>query len=359
MSTRRRTTPIGWLFNLAVPIVAIGFAFAGIVSAQGEGSDGGLRPGADCGPTLTDDNVGYIRSGLTVVPSGDVLVSEFRAACIIRISPDGQGHFLIGGARRSDACPTCGVRLGRPADIEVVADGTVFVVDSGDFQVRAVHPDGTMDTVVGPGRSSVYPRALAQDSAGRIYIADDDLVYRLEASGTVVVAGGGGGDVGAGAPATSVRLTRPSALAVGPAGDVYIAQESLYRVLRVDPAGNISVFAGTGVEGDTGDGGPANKANLEPSGLAADAAGNVYIASQFGRRIRRVDPAGQITTFVGRGRSFGAARGDGGPALQASIDFPGDLAVHDGSLYILDGGSQPSVRKVDRAGTITTVAGGG
>jgi hypothetical protein len=128
-------------------------------------------------------------------------------------------------------------------------------------------------------------------------------------------------------------------------------------VLRVDPAGMLSVFAGTGLEGDSGDGGPATGANIDPDGLAVDDAGTVYISSQLHHRVRRVDRAGTITNFAGQSAppDYGAGYGDGRPATSAQLRFPTDLAWRDGNLYILDG---YRVRKVDRSGIMTTVAGG-
>jgi sugar lactone lactonase YvrE len=347
-----------WALNLAVPLLAAALAFAGIVHAQNYNNNGGgLGPAHDCSTTLTSGTVGILDSGVAVTASGEVLVSEPRAGCIIRFGPDGMGHVAIGDGQRSAACPACGVRIGRPGDLEIGPDGTIYVVDREEFQVVAVRPDGSTTVVAEAGQAlDAYPRALAQDFAGRLYVAEGNRVYRLDPSGPVVVAGGGGGDVGSGAPATGVRLTRVNAIAIGPGGSVFIAESSLYRVLRVDPAGNITVFAGTGLDGDSGDGGPATKANLEPVGLAVDDAGNLYISVQFQHRIRRVDPTGQITTFAGRGRT--TADGDGGPASQASIGFPSDLAFRDGNLYVLDSGLTPRIRKVDRAGIITTVAAG-
>jgi hypothetical protein len=122
----------------------------------------------------------------------------------------------------------------------------------------------------------------------------------------------------------------------------------------------ISLFAGTGVDGESGDGGPATMANIVPESVAADDAGSVYISVEYGHKVRRVDPAGTITTFAGRGASAysGGALGDGGPATQAAFSFPTKVAVHDGNLYILDEGSRPRIRKVDKAGIITTLTGG-
>jgi glucose/arabinose dehydrogenase len=336
--------------------VAAGLAFAGIVHAQQHQLGGGVRRHVACSTTLTLDAVGFY-GGLAVGRSGDVFVSEPNAGCVIRVDSAGVGHMAVGGGRGSAACPACGVHLVQPTDVEAADDGTLYVLDRGNGQLVAVKPDGTTTVVAGDLRAGPILRAFTRDAGGRLYATDLDHVYRLDPAGRVVVAGGGGGDVGPGAPATGVRLSGVTALAAAPDGTLYLAQERFFRVLRVDPAGTMTVVAGTGLDGDTGDGGPATKANLDPSGVAADEAGNLYIGVQFAHRVRRVDRAGQIATFAGRGSLTYLRDGDGGPALQAGLGYPTDLAFRDGALYILDDVAQPRVRKVDRAGIITTVAG--
>ena len=115
-------------------------------------------------------------------------------------------------------------------------------------------------------------QAVAQGRDGHLYAGDYEFVSRLDQAGWVTVAGGGRGELqlGAALPATGVRVSQISSLAVGPDNSLYIAQRPLYRVLRVDPSGMLTVFAGTGLEGDGGDGGPATGANIYPDGVAVD-----------------------------------------------------------------------------------------
>ena len=343
-----------WVLNLFVPLLAVGFAFAGIVHAQGNANNEYDEPQGECSPTITRNNLGY-DAALAVGPTGDIFVLETGAGCVVRIDAAGVGHFAVGGGRRSDSCPACGVNLGNPSEMEVGQDGTVYVLDHANDRILAIAPDGTRTTIAEDRRA--YFKTFMRDREGRLYVANFDQVVRLDPTGPVVVAGGGGADVGSGAPATSVRLD-VTAMAPGPGGNLYLVEKRRHRVLRVDPAGTISLFAGTGVNGESGDGGPATQANIEPNVVAADDAGNVYISIEYGHKVRRVDPAGIITTFAGRGAgAYGGPLGDGGPATQAGFGFPTDLAVHDGNLYILDEGSRPRVRKVDKAGIITTVGG--
>jgi sugar lactone lactonase YvrE len=348
-----------WVLNLFVPLLAVGFAFAGIVHAQEYQNDGQIRPRTGCVAGLDSNTLG-LEGALAVAPSGDLFVAEARAGCVIRIDAAGIGHLAVGGGRRSAECPACGVRLARPLAVAVAPDSTVYVLDLADFQVLAVRPDGTTSILAGGGVGRVdYPLAITVDPAGRLYVAGSTGVYRFDPSGPVLVAGGGGGDVGAGAPATSVRLERVSAMAAGPGGVLYLAESARHRVLRVDPAGTITVFAGTGVDGDSGDGGPADKANIDPSAVAADDAGNVYIAAQFAHRVRRVDPAGVITNFAGRGpTAYSRDRGDGGPAAQAALRYPTALAFRAGHLFIFETSGLPAIRRVGATGIITTVVAG-
>jgi sugar lactone lactonase YvrE len=187
----------------------------------------------------------------------------------------------------------------------------------------------------------------------------------------MVTIAGGGSALGDGGPATSAGMCGPSGVAVDTKGNVYIADSGLYckgpgghTVRRIDPKGIITTVAGTpGVSGFSGDGGPAKSAQLNfPESVAVDGQGNLYIADIYNRRIRKVDAKGLISTFAGTGEA--GFSGDGGPATKARLfaksercDLPGGLAIDaQDNLYVADTGA---VRRIDRTGTITTVAGTG
>ena len=175
---------------------------------------------------------------------------------------------------------------------------------------------------------------------------------------------GTGGYSGDGGPATKAQLGQPSGVAVDAQGNIYIADGRNNRVRKVTPSGKITTIAGNGqgdVEGE-GDGGPATSAFLNhPNGVAVDRQGNVYITASH--RVRKVSPNGTITTFAGgpcRGISLSScALGDGGPATLAWLRHPWGVDVDaQGNVYIAEyGGAR--VRKVSPNGTITTIAGTG
>ena len=166
---------------------------------------------------------------------------------------------------------------------------------------------------------------------------------------------------GDGGPALDGNLDGPGHLAIDASGNVYVVDGHYIR--KIDAAGIITTYAGTG-EPYSGDGGPATEAQLEfPTELAVDAAGNVYIADQGRRRIRKVDAAGIITTFAGS-RFADCSGGDGGIATMAKFSRINGLAVDaHGTVYVSEGGNAihrvVRIRKIDTEGVITTVAGTG
>lgn len=159
-----------------------------------------------------------------------------------------------------------------------------------------------------------------------------------------------------GGQASASPLVRPVAVAVGPSGEIYIAEGN--RVRRVQPDGRIATLAGTGTAGSSGDGGPAAQAQLNtPQGLAIDSAGNVYIADTLGNRVRKVSPDGTIATVAGTGEPGYA--GDGKPGVESKLSLPTGLAIgFDDALFIADTGNNV-IRQLRSDGVIRTFAGTG
>ena len=166
---------------------------------------------------------------------------------------------------------------------------------------------------------------------------------KVDAQGIITTVAGTGlpGFSGDGGPATSAMLNLPIAVAVDPNGNLYITDWENFRIRKVDPQGTITTIAGTGKKGHSGDGGPARSARLsDPGGLAFDARGNLYVADHVA--IRRIDRAGIITTVAGNARM-----------TASDVAFDGQ-----GAMYLSDT-LHHRVQKVDAEGVISTVAGSG
>ena len=202
-----------------------------------------------------------------------------------------------------------------------------------------------------------YVADIVTDTAGNIYIADanNDRIRKIDKAGIITTVAGGGTKVFIdGVPATDAKLANPLGVAIDLKGNIYIADNGHNRIQKVDASGNIYVFAGNGSMGYTGDGGPAKYAGLFNSqGVTVDTAGNVYIADNGNSVVRKVDKAGIITTFAGSITS--GFSGDGGPATDAELTAPNYISADNkGNFYITDG---EVIRKVNSTGIITTIAG--
>jgi NHL repeat len=263
------------------------------------------------------------------------------------------------------------------------ADGTVYVSDTGANEVSAVaggattafagsltafgeHGDGGQATAA----SLYHPGGTAVDAKGDLFIADsgDNVIREVTPAGVISrIAGSGIAGLGFagpfGFPATLSSLDHPQNVAVNAAGDVFVADTYNNRVVKITPQGQVVTVAGDGAAGYSGDGRLAAFAELnEPTGLAVDAQGNLYIADSANNVIRRVDAkTGIITTVAGdyaadkANDGLGGFSGDGGPATSAQLNDPQGLAVDGaGDLFIADTFNN-AIREVTPAGTITTV----
>lgn len=218
----------------------------------------------------------------------------------------------------------------------------------------------TYPTDGGPATAAMlaHPNSTAVDNSGNVYICDfgGSRIRKVNRAGIIsTYAGGTFGYWGDGGPATAAAMFEINSIAIDASQNLYISDAGNNVVRKVNAAGIMSTFAGTSATGYSGDGGAADTARfLGVSGVAVDDAGNVFIVDRYNNVIRKVDAAGIITTFAGSGVSgFG---GDGGPATAALLHTPTAVATdHSGNVYIADGSHR--VRKVDAAGIISTIAG--
>ena len=318
----------------------------------------------------------YAPNDVEVDSAGNLFIADTGNRHIRRVDPSGIITVIAGIGEEGytgDGGPAIDARLAYPAGVTVDAAGNLFFSEYFGHSIRRVDPSGTITTIAGTGEEGFAgdggpaveaqlssPVGVAVDAAGNLFIADSGnrRIRRVDPSGNISTFAGGGDASEDGGPAAQAQIGNPSGVAVDEGGNLYIAVLSNSTLRRVDPSGNIATIAGAGRWGFSGDGGPAAQAHLNaPSDVAVDAAGNLYIADEGNHRIRRVDSSGIITTIAGNGeRGFA---GDGGPAIQAQLDHPRGVAADTaGNIYIADHGNH-RIRKVDPSGTITTIAGTG
>lgn len=207
-----------------------------------------------------------------------------------------------------------------------------------------------------------YPLGVAVDPSGNIIIADpgNNNIRKINTSGIIsLVAGTGlGGYSGDGGASTSAQLNLPINVAIDAAGNIYIADADNDRIRKINTSGVITTVAGTGTMGFSGDGGAATSAKLNhPYWVAVDRTGNIYIADQDNNRIRKVDTSGIIHTIAGTGGISNPGTGNGGLATSAKFSQINAITVDNiGNIYVSDANQ---IRKIDTAGIITLVAGTG
>ncbi|MGI8777345.1 MAG: NHL repeat-containing protein [Acidimicrobiales bacterium] len=345
--------------------------------------------------------------GLTFDAAGNMYVADSannrvrRIDAVTRVITTVAGTGTAGFA--GDGGPATSAELDHPLRLAVDAFANVFISDDSNRIRRVDAVTHFITTVVGTGSSSssgdggpatsagINPRGIAFDLAGNFYIADVGAasVRRVTPGPDGVINGGpgeiittyvGGGTLllepaNEGKPALHFSLLDsqafPEGLAFDTAGNLFVSLVASPRVIEVAAAGDhaLMTVAGDGVPADlgpTGAGGPATAGHLDfPFGVTVDPAGNVYIADlgSSNSRVRRVDAVTHVITTVsglGQTATFGAfgSYGDGGPAVDAPVAAPADVAFFGGYLFFVDRETD-RVRRVDANGIITTYAGGG
>jgi len=258
--------------------------------------------------------------------------------------------------------------LQNPQGIAIDAAGNLYIADKSNHRIRKVNTSGIISTIAGTGTGGFSgdgglatsanlqnPFSVAVDASGNVYIADasNSRIRKVNTTGIISTYAGNGsfGFSGDGAAAIAAQLDAPTGVAIDGSNNLYIADQSNNRIRKVNVAGDISTFAGTGVSGFSGDGGTATSAKLfNPIGVAVDASSNVYIADLDNNRIRKINTLGDISTIAGTG--VAGFSGDGGLAINAKLNLPTGVSIDaSGSLYIADQ-SNHRIRKIELTTTI-------
>lgn len=301
--------------------------------------------------------------GVAYDAAGDLFIADSNRNQVLEISIAGAMSVVAGNGTQGfagDGGPASAAELNAPMAVAVGANGTLYIADTGNQRIRAVS-GGTITTFAGSGARGFggeggaaktaalnRPVALAIDGSGALLICDqgNERVRRISDGTIETIAGNGtqgyGGD---GGQATAADLNEPSGVAVSADGRVFIADTGNQRVRVVGSTGVISTFAGTGVAGFSGDGGPAAAARLNrPVGLALDDVDELFIADENNHRLRRVGSDGMIATIAGNGVQGAAADGSG--ATSSPENLPVGVAVSGFGWPVIADANDGSVRLV-------------
>ena len=344
--TIRKITPAGVVSTLA--------GLAGV-----DGSDDGIGSAARLDAPY----------GLATDAVGDIYVADNSNDVIRKITPAGlvstfAGTAVQSGSQDGDATTA---RFFRTGGLATDSAGNVYLADYGNSTIRKITPSGVVSTLAGMAGSFgsvdgagtearfTLPTDIATDSAGNIYVTEPTSTIRKVTPAGVVttlagVANQAGSDDGVGSAA---RFDSPYGIATDPSGNVFVADRN-QTIRKITPDGVVSTFAGAALQSGSADGAGAAARFADPSGLATDSAGNVYVADSTNCTIRKITPAGVVSTLAGAPLTIGF---EDGVASAARFYSPNDVAVDAaGNVYVADY-SNNAIRRITPDGTVTTVAG--
>lgn len=331
----------------------------------------------------TNDGIGseasfFQPTGVAVDSAGFVYVADIYNHTIRKITPQGSVTTLAGTPGQEGSVDGSGkaARFSMPAGVAVDGIGNIYVADTGNHTIRKITPAGSVTTLAGnPGEQGpmdgsgsaarfTYPYGIAVDGAGTVYVADtyNWRVRKVTPSGDVTTLAGSGlhpyQTQSVDGPGQLARFDQPTGIAVDPLGNVYVADEGNYTIRKITPGGDVSTFAGTPPQRGSSDGVGSGARFSGPSGVAADGAGNLYVADSDNFTVRRITVDGVVATLAGAPGQIGSADGAAFDARFGSYTYGGPRAVavdQEGIVYVADTGNH-TIRKIT-GGTVTTLAG--
>ena len=335
--------------------------------------------------------------GIAIDPTGNLYVSStIKNHGIHKITPAGEVSTFAGSGREGYAGgPGNVARFSGPSGIAIDKDGNLYVVDTFNNCIRKIVVDSKttslarkrppmVSTFAGSGGAGedgggyadgphfYVPSGIALDAKGNLYVTNlgNHRIRKITQAGEVSALAGSGEaskwhSAFADGPGNVARFDRPSGIATDKDGNLYVVDLGNHRIRKITPAGEVSTFAGSGERGFAD--GPGNAAafnmgdGIIPNGIAIDALGNLYVADAGNNRIRKITPAGEVSTFAGSGEKDGARKGGyaDGPGNVARFNAPSGIAIDKGgNLYVADLDNN-RIRKITPEGEVSTLAGGG
>ncbi len=309
--------------------------------------------------------------GVATDSAGNVYVANAGNSTIRKITPAGVVSTLAGTADSVGSADGTGeaARFNHPTGIATDSAGNVYVTDTKNNTIRKITPAGVVSTLAGTAGSAGSadgtgaaasfngPFGVATDNADNVYVTDtaNNTLRKITPAGIVsTLAGTAGSADSADGTGAAARFNHPIGVVTDSAGNVYVADTGNNTIRKITPAGVVSTLAGTAsVTGSTDDTDAAARFN-RPFGVATDSAGNVYVTDTTNSTIRKITPAGVVSTLAGTADSVGSADGTGAAArFNESTGVATDSA---GNVYVADAGNS-NIRKITPTGVVTTLAG--
>ncbi len=313
----------------------------------------------------------YKPYGVAVDSSGNIFVADTNNHTIRKVTPAGVVTTLAGlaGSDGSTDGTSSAARFTNPNGVAVDGNGNVYVADTANYTIRKITPTGVVTTLAGlagdagsadgTGSTARFtnPTGIAVDSGGNVYVADsgNDTIRKITPAGLVTTLAGTAQISGsADGTGSAARFLFPNGIAADSSGNVYVADTGNCTIRKITPAGDVSTLAGTAGSVGSADGTGGGASFSYPYGVAVDAGGNVYVADTDNHTIRKITPAGVVTTFAGTAGSSGSADGTGSAAR---FFFPNGIAADSsGNVYVADTQNH-TIRSITSASVVTTLAG--
>ncbi len=308
-------------------------------------------------------------AGLALDTNGNLLVADTENHVIRLVTPDGTVSTLAGLAATSgDADGLTGNARFRSPQAVCANAGGILVADTANSTVRKIDNGGAVTTLAGtsPRGGNVdgdlatarynQPGGGAFDAAGNLYVADtgNHNIRKILPDGTVSVFAGGGVSGFANGLGTAARFNQPTEIVIDSLGNLLVSDKFNHRIRKITPAGEVTTHAGVGTAGSVIDGAALTARFSSPHGLAIDSLGNLFIADFNNSCIRKLDTAGNVSTFAG---SSGFSGGTDATGTAARFSQPTGLAIDpDDNLYVTTTIGQ-TVRKITPAAVVSTLAG--
>lgn len=307
-------------------------------------------------------------TGMGIDAAGNLFVATSWDHTLRKVTPDGYVTTLAGqpGVAGSADGDGASARFSGPMGVAVDRTGTVYVADTGNNAIRTVSPSGQVTTLAGRkttqgiqmaggGIEPFSPNSLAVDAGGTIYVGDGCAIRKITEGGEATTFAGLQGSCGAADGAGSeARFNSSSGLAMDAEGNVFVSDSYSSTIRKVTPSGSVTTLAGRPGAGGSADG-PGNLASFSnPSGLAVDRSGVLFVADTSNSTIRKVTSSGFVSTLAGRAGARGGTDGIGSGALfylprGVAVDGTGRLLVADTYNF--------TIRRVTPEGVVTTLAG--